>query len=87
MLHELAHAYDCADNGAMDSSPTLRPAVRPAWASDYCWLSDAEWYACSVVRFGTVRPHEVAPWGPEALAAAGAAFPDGVTLGPPPHDE
>jgi hypothetical protein len=62
LVHELAHAHDCLDNGAMDASPTLRPAVRPAWVSDYCWESDAEWYACSVVHFQSITPHEVAGW-------------------------
>lgn len=62
LVHELAHARDCLDNGKMDASPTIRPAVRPAWASDYCWLSDAEWYACSVVQFKSVSPHEVPGW-------------------------
>jgi hypothetical protein len=46
----------------MDSRPTELPAVRPAWASDYYWLSDAEWYACSVVQFHNVSPHEVDDW-------------------------
>ncbi len=85
IVHELAHAYDCIDNGVMDASPTLRPLARPQWVSDYCWLSDAEWYACSVIRYGTIEPHEVAPWGPAALAAAGNAPSSGSTLGPPPR--
>jgi hypothetical protein len=29
-VHELAHAYDCMDDGVMNDSPSLRPAVRPA---------------------------------------------------------
>ena len=62
LVHELAHARDCLDNGVMDASPTERPAVRPAWASDYCWFSDAEWYACSVVQFADASPHEVEGW-------------------------
>lgn len=62
LVHELAHAHDCLDNGEMDASPTQRPAVRPAWASDYCWFSDAEWYACSVVQFESMTPHEVSGW-------------------------
>ena len=62
LVHELAHANDCIDNGVMDASPTQRPAVRPAWASNYCWNSDAEWYACSVVKYGKVSPHETPSW-------------------------
>ena len=62
LVHELAHARDCLDNGVMDASPTIRPAVRPEWASNYCWESDAEWYACSVVHYGSIDPHEVAGW-------------------------
>jgi hypothetical protein len=58
LLHEFAHAYDCIDDHAMNASPigSVRPAERPAWASDYCWGSDAEWYACLVVRTRSVRP-------------------------------
>jgi len=52
LAHELAHAYDCLDNGVMDGSPATRPSIRPQWASDYCWDRDAEWYACNVGRFG-----------------------------------
>jgi hypothetical protein len=46
------------DNGEMDVSLKGQPSVRPDWASSYCWNSDAEWYACSVVRYGDVAPHE-----------------------------
>ena len=56
VLHELAHAYDCADNGEIDGSPGARPSARPAGISDYCWLSEAEWYACSVTETGRLRP-------------------------------
>lgn len=58
IVHEFAHAYDCLDDGAMNASPIggARPAQRPAWASDYCWNTDAEWYACSAVRARSVRP-------------------------------
>lgn len=80
LLHELSHAYDCQDDGVMDGSPTTRPAERPAWASDYCWTSDAEWYACSVVHYGSVHPDEVAPWGAATTAAEGAAARDGRTV-------
>jgi hypothetical protein len=63
LVHETAHAYDCVDDGLMNNSPSLRPAVRPEWVSDYCWTSDAEWYACSVVYYRDVHPNRVAPWG------------------------
>ena len=62
LVHELAHARDCLDNGVMDASPTQRPAIRPSWVSDYCWGSDAEWYACSVLHFGSIDPHQVSGW-------------------------
>ncbi len=70
LVHEFAHAYDCLDDGVMNDSPSLRPRQRPDWVSDYCWQSDAEWYACSVVYYGSVSPHLVAPWGPDAVAHA-----------------
>ena len=50
LVHELAHAFDCLDDGELNGSPTRRPDARPAWTSDYCWSSDPEWYACSVVH-------------------------------------
>ncbi len=52
LVHELAHAHDCADDGELNASPIhgARPEVRPSWASDYCWNTDAEWYACWVVH-------------------------------------
>ncbi len=58
IVHEFAHAYDCLDDGSMNASPMggSRPAERPAWTSDYCWNTDAEWYACSAVRARMVRP-------------------------------
>ena len=62
LAHELAHANDCIDNGEMDASTTIRPTVRPDWVSNYCWNSDAEWYACSVIRYGNVAPHEARGW-------------------------
>lgn len=52
LVHELAHAYDCIDNGILDGSPISRPATHPAWASDYCWVLHSEYYACSVTRGG-----------------------------------
>ena len=73
VLHELAHAYDCQDNGVMDGSPISRPDQRPAWASEYCWAADAEWYACAVVQYRTLFPDEVAPWGHEEAVPAPVA--------------
>ncbi len=52
LVHELAHAWDCVDDGVMDGSPIDRPAERPAWASDYCWTLRAEFFACSAQRGG-----------------------------------
>ncbi len=75
LAHETAHAVDCLDDGLMNDSPSLRPAVRPAWVSDYCWNSDAEWYACSVVYYQSAHPYTVAPWGPAAMVAAGVTSP------------
>lgn len=73
LVHELAHAYDCQDNGVMDGSPISRPDQRPAWASEYCWAADAEWYACAVVQYRTLFPDEVAPWGHEEAVPAPVA--------------
>jgi len=53
LVHELAHAFDCLDDGALNGSPSHTPEARPAWASDYCWRSAAEWHACSVVHNAT----------------------------------
>ena len=50
VAHELAHALDCLDDGALNGSPRPQPHARPAWASDYCWSSPVEWYACAAVR-------------------------------------
>lgn len=65
IVHELAHAVDCNDDGVMNASPIQgeRPATRPSWVSDYCWNTDAEWYACWVVRSGSVNasPLSTAP--------------------------
>lgn len=72
LVHELAHAYDCQDNGVMDGSLISRPEERPAWTSDYCWTVDAEWYACSVVQYRNVFPDAVAPWGDATVATAAA---------------
>ncbi len=48
LVHEMAHVWDCIDDGEMNASPIggVRPAQRPGWVSDYCWDTDAEWYAC-----------------------------------------
>ncbi len=64
VLHELAHAYDCADNGAIDGSLSGRPDTRPVWTSDYCWDSAAEWYACSVTETGWLVPYPAEPEPP-----------------------
>ena len=80
-VHEMAHAYDCVDDGRLNNSPSLRPAERPEWVSDYCWTSDAEWYGCSVEHYRDVHPYRVAPWGPQAIAAAGMA--PGLFVGVP----
>ncbi len=55
LAHELAHAYDCIDNGVMDGSPIERPAMRPAWTTEYCWMLHSEFFACSAQR-GAWRP-------------------------------
>lgn len=74
VIHELAHAYDCLDDGTLNGSPMTRPAERPSLVSDYCWQSDAEWYACSVVRYRSVFPDDVAPWGnPRETRSSSAA--------------
>ena len=86
LTHELAHAHDCADDGKLNASPIrgARPAQRPAWASDYCWNTDAEWYACWVVRTGSIhagppieepRPRSRAAILRRPLAMALAIFP------------
>ncbi len=68
--HELAHAVDCLDDGTMNGSPgPARPASRPAWASDFCWDSPVEWYACLVVH--DLRVHPQAP----AASAGGSRAP------------
>jgi len=50
VAHELAHVYDCVDNGVLDGSPSVRPDTQPVWASDYCWQHPVEWHACEMVR-------------------------------------
>jgi hypothetical protein len=64
VVHELAHALDCSDDGSLNGSLGQRPHSRPDWVSDYCWSSDAEWYACSVTRAEPFAP------GSASLAAA-----------------
>ena len=71
--HELAHAVDCLDDRLLNGSPSRRPKVRPAWTSDYCWQSDAEWYACSVVHHQRIDPHNARNWSSDAVAVAWAA--------------
>lgn len=66
VVHELAHAYDCLDDGVLNGSPIERPAERPAWVSDYCWTSDVEWYACWAVNSGQITDE------PLPVVAAGA---------------
>jgi hypothetical protein len=73
LAHELAHAYDCADDGRMNASPIggARPPERPEWASTYCWNTDAEWYACWAVHTGLVAtPATETPPGRLARAAS-----------------
>jgi hypothetical protein len=54
LVHELAHAYDCADDGEVNGSPMPADAVlRSVFAS--CRSIAAERYACWVVESGRVR--------------------------------
>jgi hypothetical protein len=70
LVHEMAHVWDCTDDGLMNASPIngVRPPIRPAWASDYCWNTDAEWYACWVAYSRSVNasPLEALPGGDRA---------------------
>ncbi len=50
VVHELAHAYDCLDDGKLNGSPGLYPPVTLA-----PWEDPAEWYAYEVVRQGKIR--------------------------------
>lgn len=57
VVHELAHAYDCLDNGLLDGSPG-HPL--PAWSRDWVYFDmppywAAEHYAHEVVRTGRLR--------------------------------
>ena len=84
--HELAHAVDCLDDGMLNGSPSRRPSERPPWASDYCWDSDAEWYACAVVKHGRMDPHLAAGWAPvtRSLPAVATATPSPAALASTP---
>ncbi|MDA1062001.1 MAG: hypothetical protein O2895_03720, partial [Chloroflexi bacterium] len=76
LVHELAHAFDCLDDGELNGSPSRTPEARPAWASDYCWRSAAEWHACSVVHSATARPDAPPPASagrPAPIRLAGSA--------------
>ena len=85
VVHELAHAYDCLDDGVLNGSPIERPAERPAWVSDYCWTSDVEWYACWVVNSGqiTEEPLPVIAAGAELSIGGPAALVVGVAQSVP----
>ena len=48
-LHELAHAYDCKDNGVMDGSPLAGNAwINPDWPR--CHIEVDRGYACWAAR-------------------------------------
>lgn len=79
VLHELAHAYDCADNGTIDGSPAGHAVERPTWATDYCWDSPAERYACAVTETGRLRPFTT-QLEPPTLAKAWARSPRPLPL-------
>lgn len=59
VVHELAHAYDCSDDGELNGSPGhapqfhVSPALLASWGPGYNWR--AEWYAQEVVRTGRLR--------------------------------
>ncbi len=48
IVHELAHALDCQDDGRMNGSPW--PSTAAAGMRPYCLRSKAELFACSVER-------------------------------------
>lgn len=64
LVHELAHANDCLDDGILNGSPMPRPSARPAWISNYCWNSDIEWYACWVTHSGRLSSAPLPPISP-----------------------
>ncbi len=49
LLHELAHARDCLDNGAIDGS-LLPDGAALRWPSGHCLANRAELYACWVTE-------------------------------------
>lgn len=77
LVHELAHARDCLDNGVVDGS-LLPPAAVLLVPSAHCTANRAEFYACWVTEQaaltakpsalpGAVAPGDTAPSGrPEA---------------------
>ncbi len=52
-LHELAHAYDCIDDGALNGSP-LPPQSEFVGEHRQCTLNEAQRYACYVEETGDV---------------------------------
>ena len=56
IAHELAHIYDCIDDGELNGS-TGHPRVfrRGVVYASHCLSNSREWYACEVVRTGTLR--------------------------------
>lgn len=77
-VHELAHAYDCLDDGLLNGSPMPRPEQRPDWVSDYCWDSSAEWYACWVTYTGSTSFPVVAPPDEETSTTKDGSTVDGA---------
>lgn len=53
-VHELAHAYDCVDDGLLNGSPGHAPDIDWGMVCDRlghpCPYWNAEWYAYEVVR-------------------------------------
>ncbi len=52
-LHELAHAYDCLDDGEMNGSP-LPPSSSFVGEHRQCTLNQVQRYACYVEEVGDV---------------------------------
>ena len=87
VVHELAHAFDCVDDGELNGSPGPMRSARPEWVSDYCWSSEAELYACWVVHGGRViaaPPAEVAG-APPPLAGQAPASAAPLAAAPAPR--